>query len=101
MLEYPVYSYPPLAWPQLVASAFLRQKRSFRRDGLECIGRIEPPLQVIRPENIPLKGPLLLVFNHYYRPGFQAWWMALGLSALIPVDIHFVMTGALTFPGRW
>ena len=40
-------------------------------------------------------------FNHYYRSGFNAWWMALGLAATVPLDIHFVMTGELTFPGKW
>jgi hypothetical protein len=52
-------------------------------------------------ENIPHGGPCLITFNHYFRPGFNAWWMALGLAAVVPVDVHFVMTGELTWPGKW
>jgi 1-acyl-sn-glycerol-3-phosphate acyltransferase len=52
-------------------------------------------------ENIPQSGPSLITFNHYYRPGFNAWWMALGIAALVPVEMHWVMTGELTWPGKW
>jgi hypothetical protein len=36
--------------------------------------------------------------NHYSRPGFQAWWIALGISAAVPFEIHWLMTAAWTFP---
>jgi len=62
---------------------------------------LEPPLKVYGAENISREGPVLLVFNHYVRPGFRAWWMALALAAVIPEDVHFVMTAELTFPGKW
>jgi hypothetical protein len=52
-------------------------------------------------ENIPRAGPCLITFNHYYRPGFNAWWMALALAAAVPLEILFIMTGVLTFPGIW
>jgi hypothetical protein len=32
--------------------------------------------------------------NHYSRPGFDAWWIALGVSAVVPVEIHWMMTNA-------
>jgi hypothetical protein len=38
-----------------------------------------------------------LTLNHYNRPGFQAWWLALAVSAVIPVDVHWVMTAAWTY----
>jgi len=65
------------------------------------VDRLEPPLRVLGAEHIPVSGPALITFNHCYRPGFNAWWMALGLAAVVPVDIHFVMTGELTYPGKW
>jgi hypothetical protein len=74
--------------------------RSFRNDSLECLARLVPPLRVLAPENIPSCGPCLLTFNHYYRPGFNAWWMAMTLAAVVPEEIHFVMTGELTWEGR-
>ena len=100
-MDYPRYSYPARLAPGLIANLLFGGRRSFRRDGLACIQRVNPPLRVIGTENIPQGGPCLITFNHYYRPGFSAWWMALALSATLPVDIHFVMTGELTFPGKW
>ena len=101
MSEYPVYSYPPFAVISAAANVLFGGHRSFRRDGQECINRLKPPLRVLGRENVPSNGPRLITFNHYYRPGFNAWWMALALAATVPVEMHFVMTGALTFPGKW
>jgi 1-acyl-sn-glycerol-3-phosphate acyltransferase len=52
-------------------------------------------------DNIPQSGPCVITFNHYFRPGFNAWWLPLAIAATVPVDMHFVMTGELTYPGRW
>jgi hypothetical protein len=98
---YPRYIYPPFGFLRLAPNVFFGGHRSFRRDGQLCIERLEPPLRLYGKENIPQSGPCLLTFNHYYRPGFDAWWMALALAATLPVDIHFVMTGELTWPGKW
>jgi len=98
---FPDYSYPPCLIPSLAASVLFGGRRSFRRDGQMCLERLDPPVRVYCPENIPQSGACLVTFNHYYRPGFNAWWMALALAAAVPVDIHFAMTGELTFPGKW
>ena len=98
---YPSYSYPKRIGWSLAASVFFGRRRSFRADGRACIGELKPPLQILGQENIPHAGPCLITFNHYYRPGFNAWWMALAIAATVPIDIHFVMTGELTFPGKW
>ena len=100
-MEYPRYSYPLHLAPGLIANILFGGRRSFRRDGQACIERLQPPLRVLGEENIPRSGPCMLTFNHYYRPGFNAWWMALALAAVVPVDIHFAMTGELTYPGTW
>jgi hypothetical protein len=65
------------------------------------VQRLARPLRLLGAENIPSCGPGLITFNHYYRPGFNAWWMALALDAVVPRPIHFVMTGELTYPGKW
>lgn len=52
-------------------------------------------------EHIPHKGPCVVTFNHYHRPDFNAIWMAAALAATIPAEMHFVMTGELTYPGKW
>jgi hypothetical protein len=101
MPDYPVYTYPPFAFYRVAANVFLGGHRSFRTDGQDCIALLQPPLKILGKENIPQTGPMIITFNHFYRPGFQAWWMALALAATVPVEMHFVMTGALTYPGKW
>jgi hypothetical protein len=99
--DFPQYSYPSGMVAGLVFDFLFERAHSFREDGLACMGQLKPALRILGAENIPQSGPCLITFNHYYRPGFNAWWMALALAATIPVDIHFVMTGELTFPGKW
>jgi hypothetical protein len=98
---FPRYSYPPLPALALARDWLLLRPRSFHRDGQACIQRLRPPLRVFGEENIPQGGPCLITLNHYYRPGFGAWWMPLAISAVAPMEIHFVMTSELTYPGKW
>lgn len=63
--------------------------------------RLKPALQILGQEHIPACGPCLLTVNHYARPGFGAWWIPLAISALVPVEVHWVTTGELTYPGKW
>jgi hypothetical protein len=100
-MDYPFYSYPFRLAPGLIANVLFGGRRSFRSDGLACLERLKPSLRVVGAENIPQGGPCVITFNHYYRPGFSAWWMALGIAARVPVEMHWVMTGELTFPGKW
>ena len=99
--DFPLYSYPSGMVAGLFFDFLFKRTHSFREDGLASIGRLKPSLHVLGGEAIPQNGPCLITFNHYYRPGFNAWWTALALAATIPVEVHFVMTGELTFPGRW
>ena len=101
MAAYPHYTYPRFGFFRVGLNVFFGGQRSFRRDGQECLALLDPPLQVLGAQNLPQSGPCLIAFNHYYRPGFNAWWMALALAATLPMDIHFVMTGELTYPGKW
>ncbi len=75
-------------------------RRSFRRDALALAATFDPPFQVLGQEFIPTGGPCLLLSNHYYRPGFDAWQRTLAISAAVPVEIRWIITSALTYPGR-
>lgn len=35
---------------------------------------------------------VLITVNHYSAPDFQAWWLAIIISAVVPVEIHWVVT---------
>jgi 1-acyl-sn-glycerol-3-phosphate acyltransferase len=96
----PVSPFPWKTTLGLVWSLLSLRPRSFRQDALTAIPRLHTPLGVVGEENIPSAGACLLTMNHYAAPGFQAWWIALAISALVPVDIHWVMTAAWTFENR-
>jgi hypothetical protein len=98
---YPHYSFPPRTVTGLIRDLILSRRRSFREDALACIGRLTPPLRVMGDENIPRAGPCVVTFNHYYRPDFSAIWMPIAIATTVPAEMHFVMTGELTYPGKW
>lgn len=85
----------------------LRRSRSFRADAIRSIQTLGTRPKIIHSQNIPQQGPGLLVTNHYTRPGFDTWWIALGISAAVPVEIHWMMTngwnhfGSLGRVTRW
>jgi hypothetical protein len=49
-------------------------------------------------EGSPGRGALITV-NHYTAPDFQAWWFVIPISAVIPAEIHWVVTSGWTKPG--
>lgn len=101
MSTYPSYTFPVLPFLRFCGDVLVGRRRSFRRDGQVCMIRLGASWKVHGEENIPPEGPCLITFNHYYRPGFPSWWMALALAAVVPSEVHFVMTDELTFPGKW
>jgi 1-acyl-sn-glycerol-3-phosphate acyltransferase len=90
----------PLPWGtacRLAFSILRQQERSIRWDGLRCLNSLRYPMRLKGKENIPPAGPFLITCNHYTRPGLPAWWIAIGISASISADVHWVMTSAFTF----
>ncbi len=98
---YPRYSYPLLAVLDLFLDVLMGGHRDFRRDAFLCVERLKPPLQVLGEENILCRGPCVLTFNHYSRPGFRAWWLALAITAVVPAHIHWIMTSSWRCEGMW
>lgn len=99
--DFPKYGYPLEVVVGLAFCTILGLRRSFREDAVRCIGRLKPSLQVTGKENIPQNGPCVISVNHYYRPGFGAEWLALGISAVVPREMHWIMTAEWTAPGKW
>jgi hypothetical protein len=97
----PNYSYPRGLLARVALDTLLLNHRDFRRDAKACIANLHPPLQVLGRENIPQHGPCVVTVNHYYRVGFGAQWLALAIAATVPADMRWVITGELTYPGRW
>jgi len=91
-------------------AALTLRPRSFARDAQVAVTGLYPALEVLGAEHVPPRGPCLVVCNHYSRPGFDAWWLALTIAAAVASrrapdadpEIHWVMTAAWTFPeSRW
>lgn len=80
------------------------QTRRFSVDARDSIAALRPPLRVDGQAYIPTSGPCLLTINHYTRGAsngdapFRAWWLALGVSAVVPAEIHWIVTAAWTYP---
>ncbi|MCL4530607.1 MAG: 1-acyl-sn-glycerol-3-phosphate acyltransferase [Chloroflexi bacterium] len=98
---YPKYSYPRDVIAGLVRDAILSRHRVFRDDARASVSRLDPPLRIFGEENIPQDGPCVITVNHYFRPGFAAQWLAIAISSVVSKDIHWIITGELTFPGNW
>jgi hypothetical protein len=104
MSQVPQYPLPWATFGKVFLAALcargIRRPRSFRHDAQACVAKLRPPLRVYGREHVPRSGPCLLTLNHYTRPGFQAWWLALAVSAVVQADVHWVMTSAWTYPDR-
>jgi hypothetical protein len=61
---------------------------------------LKPKLDLIGIENLPINCGYAVLVNHYYRPGFRAWWIPLAISSVVPQEMHWIMAGAWTYPGK-
>jgi hypothetical protein len=98
---YPRYTHPTRVVFKIITSMLLGRRRFFRLDACEMIARLRPELRILGCEFIPAHGPCVITFNHYHRSGFQAWWLALGVTSAVEQEMHWVITSELTFPGDW
>lgn len=89
-----------LAW-HTAKAILLRRRLSFRGEAQEITAHLDPALVLLGRENIPQAGPAVITMNHYAQPGFQALWLALAISATVPVEIHWIMTAAWTDKRWW
>ena len=87
-------------------AAVALRPRSLAHDAQAAMAGLRPELLVLGGDRSPSSGPCLVTCNHYSRPGFDAWWLALAISAAVAAqreesadrEIHWVMTAAWTFP---
>lgn len=103
----------PLLWrvaSGLLWSAITLRRRSFVRDARRAVANLHPPPEVIGGEHLPASGPCLVTCNHYSRPGFQTWWLALAITAAVAdhrgpdaqEEMVWIMTAAWRFEdSRW
>lgn len=100
-MTFPDYSYPRGLFPSVARDVVLLRHRNFHNDAKACVENLKPALQGLGSENIPQHGPCVITVNHYHRLGFGAQWIALAIAALIPVNMHWIMTGEFMYPDKW
>jgi 1-acyl-sn-glycerol-3-phosphate acyltransferase len=104
--ETPCYRLPRRMMPGFLWSVAALRPRSLARDARIAVAGLRPSMEVMGSEHIPARGPCLVTCNHYGRPGFATWWLALAIAAAVAAcrapdaepEIHWVMTTAWTFP---
>lgn len=92
--DFPRYPLVNATTLRILASVVAGRPRSLRRDALEMVAHMHPPPRVHGPLPEACEAGIALTPNHYHRPGFGAWWIALAISAALPMEICWVMTAA-------
>ena len=98
VLRYPIWTPTTAA---VAACVVAGRPRSFQLDARRLIAGLHPPPKVEGQLPDFGDGGWVLVMNHFARPGFRAWWIALAVSSLVPREVHWVMTSTFTYPDPW
>jgi hypothetical protein len=96
-IEHPYYPWLTPTTLSIAASVLLGRRRSFASDSLALTTQLRPALHV--EGRIPALSDVawVVIVNHYYRPGFRAWWIPLSISSVIRPEIHWTMTSTWRF----
>lgn len=95
----PIYPLPKSTLALILASAALNRRLSFQKISIYCAHLLNPALKVDGQDNIPSSGGYVLAINHFTRPGFSAWWVALTSSSVIPKEVHWIQSNAWRMTG--
>ena len=100
-MDHPKYSYPPGRFARAACDLILARHRDLQQDAKACIEHMRAELKVLGKENIPQRGACVFTINHYHRPGLGAQWIALAVTALVPLKMRWAVTGELMCQGKW
>lgn len=95
----PIYPFPKSMLIAVLAAVAFRRKLSFHKVAVDCTKLLDNPLKVYGQEYIPRQGGIVLTINHYTRPGFMSWWVALAPSSVLLDEVHWVQSNAWRMTG--
>jgi hypothetical protein len=76
------------------------RRRSIHTDAVRLCSQIQPPIHYEGLQYIALERPFVVTANHYARPGFSTPWIALGISAMLPPEVTWIMSNEWLFEGN-
>jgi 1-acyl-sn-glycerol-3-phosphate acyltransferase len=79
----PRYHFPPLFAARVLASIALGRPRDMAADAREALAAAPVRPRFAGEHHIPSSGPLVVVANHYERPGLWVGWGALLATAVV------------------
>ncbi|MDD5370728.1 MAG: hypothetical protein PHQ40_16725, partial [Anaerolineaceae bacterium] len=98
---YPVYHVHLIPTIRLILAALTCLPRSFQQDSRHFLqGCSQIKVIGVPPDLNCYEHGLLVTFNHYFRPGFDGWWLGFALASILPADFKLVITSAHTFSGH-
>jgi len=101
LTPHPQYRIPLPFLLKFIPSFILKKQRSFRADAKMVIAGVIPQPTISGFENLPNRGPLLILHNHYSRSGSFIIWAAFAISSSLSMESCWMMTRAWTAPGTW
>lgn len=93
----------PLLTPRtavILGTLLAGRRRSFARDAQALIGLLKHPFQVEGPLPRVGKAGGVIIINHYSRPGFGAWWIAIAVTAALGREVHWALTSEWVYADR-
>ena len=95
------YRVPVSFIAEFVSAVVTGRSLDFSREARFLATGISPAIEILGRDHIPETGPCVITPNHFARPGFRAWWIAIGISANVPVNVHWFMTSNWTSHHFW
>jgi hypothetical protein len=96
--DYPYYPFLNATTMTMAWSYLFGRRRNFHSDAVTLVSSIQPPM-IVKGALPPTSDQgYVITVNHYWRPGFNAMWIGMTISATIPQSIHWAMTSAWIYP---
>lgn len=96
-MPYPQYPSINSTALKCILARLCGRRRSVHDDSARLAAQLQTPIHYEGLENTKIKRPFVVTANHYARPGFSTPWIALGISAVLPMEVTWIMSNEWLF----